>query len=150
MALSDEAVGGFFEDLPVLMFVLFGVFLLVSTSLFASGQIAEERRHGWIEGVADDLMAAIMSRVNAADAVGSTVTMASMREMDLGRIASAAVPDVRYCVSLVALHPHTEWLCSAISGDPSSATSTGIARSLFNALCDDGMIGVVEVTVLVW
>lgn len=150
MIRGDEAVGGFYEDLPVLLFVLLGVFVLVSASVFASGQLSERRELDWMEGIAEEVLTAILSHLTSADGVGYTATMAAMREMGLDSLAGMAARDACYCVNVVAIHPRTEWLCSAARGDPGSAVLTGLARALLNAVCDDGSTGIVEVTVLAW
>ncbi len=150
MIQCDDAVGGFFEDLPVLAFVLLGVFALVSAGVVASDRMSEHRRADWLESVADDILKGVLMRLTSADAVGYTLTVAGMREMSLEALADGAAGDASYCVGIVVLHPRIEWLCSATKGDLRTATHAGYAESLFNATSDDGSTAIVKVTVLAW
>ncbi|MBN1677957.1 MAG: hypothetical protein JW880_05400 [Candidatus Thermoplasmatota archaeon] len=150
MIRRDDAIGGFFEDLPVLLFVLLGVFVLISASVIVSDRMSEQRRIDWLGSVADDILADILLRVTCADAVGYSLTVAGMREMRLEAATEAAAGDAYYCASVVMLHPSVEWLCSAAKGDPRTASNAGFAETLFSAISDDGSTAIVRVTVLAW
>lgn len=151
MIRSDDAVGGFFEDLPVLAFVLLGTFVLVSTSVFTSSEMSEARELQRLEVLAGDIIKTMIMHMTGADRLVYTVTVAALRDMSLASLVDRFADDLQgYCVSVVALYPCNEWLTSAARGDSSSAVSTGFARTFLNATFDDGLIGVIEVTALVW
>lgn len=150
MIRDDAAVGGFLEDLPVLVFVLLGVFALVSTSVFASSDISERDEAERLESIAEEVLRAIMSGLKVGDSSGYTLTVSALRDVNLTCLAEPAARGRGFCVGIAVLYPRTEWLCSSISAGPASAVSTGFARYLLVATDDDGSNAVVEVRVLAW
>jgi len=147
---DDSAVGGFLEDLPVLLFVLLGVLALVSTSMFASSMISEQRRVESLDSVAEDILSAIVSGFRVGDSSVYTPTLAALRETNITGSAQAVASGCDYCVSIVMLHPRREWLCVAASTAPVGLVDTGYSKCLLNATDDDGLMAVVEVSVLAW
>jgi len=147
---DNAGVGGFFEDLPVLVFVLLGVFVLVATGVFASREISEHREAERLEFVAQNLLDAVISGVTAGDSEFYMLTVGALKGLNLTGIVRSVTEGVSYCISIVLLYPRAEWLCSASSGAPMDAVSTGFARQLLNATDHDGTTAVLEVKALVW
>lgn len=147
---DEEGVGGFFEDLPVLAFVLLGVFVLVTAGIVASRAVSERREAESLACAAESILTAVTSHLLSPNGVGGTLTAAAMRQMDLRAISDNVSCCDGYCVSVVMLHPLTEWLASATVGNPHVAILTGFCQRFMNAACDGGSIGIVEVRVLAW
>lgn len=151
MLRDEDAVGGFFEDLPVLALVLLGVFLLISTSVLVSKELSERRELDRLESVAEDIANAIRGHLTSGDgATGKMPTVPAMRQVNLPSLADPVASCVGYCASVVLLHPRTEWLSSATTGDTPDARRVVCAGGFLNALLEDGSVAIVEVKVLAW
>ncbi len=150
MLRGEDAVGGFFEDLPVLALVLLGVFLLVSTSALASQESSRRRELERLESITEDITEAIIGHFACGDEAGHLSTVSAMREVNLRALADAIADCTGYCASVVLLHPRTEWLSSTTTGDVLAAQQVAYAAGFLNAVLDDGSVAVVEVRVLAW
>lgn len=150
MLRGEDAVGGFFEDLPVLALVLLGVFLLVSTSALVSQELSGRRESERLGSVAEDILNAIMVHLTSGDLTGHMPTVPAMRQIDLRALADPVANCAGYCASIVSIHPRTEWLSSATAGDILVAQHVAYAGGFLNALLEDGSVAILEVKVLAW
>lgn len=143
---DTDAVGGFFEDLPVLAFVLAGVMSVASTASWSAEQLSEDR-------VSEDLLREAERVLDAAlDAFGpltSSSTVEHLRQANLSGLAGAVSPGIGWTLSVWVIHPSVEELVSVgqLEGGLSTVRS---AKALVNAISDDGAVYVLEVRAVVW
>lgn len=146
MRLDESGVGGFAEDLPVMVFVLAGVCLLVGSAVSA----AEKVRAGDADGL-ESLAEVLVSEVMEGFSVTDTPTVTALRSFDIGDCAEPVLVGCDgWFVSLRSVHPEVELLQSAGSLPDQSPGSTGSCSRLINAYDDDMMLVVVEVRAVVW
>lgn len=146
MRCDVEGVGGFFEDLPVLAFVLAGVVSVAGTASWVSEQISDADGYSVLEVNASLLVDAVVSELTGSGPVPSTD---SVRGANLTAPVGRLADGIAAVVSVWCVHPVLEPLVVvvAIDGDPSVVCSH---RALVNAVTDGGVIGIVEVRALVW
>ncbi len=146
MRSDTEAVGGFFEDLPVLAFVLAGVLSVAGTASWTSVMLADDERCEALELAASQLLVKVVSEICGADVLPTTE---SVRRANLSSPMDELPDGVVGLVSVWCVHPVNECLLmvSLCEGEPTIACSEG---ALIDALCDGGMVGILEVRVLVW
>jgi hypothetical protein len=65
MKADCDGVAGFFEDLPVLMFVLTGVFIVVAAGVWTSNTLEAQRTRNRLELLADGLLSEIVLDIEA-------------------------------------------------------------------------------------
>jgi hypothetical protein len=146
---SDQrGVAGFFEDLPVLIIVLAGVSILVSSAVVASERISERRAQIDLELLAERMLDRMMTSLR--DAQDGTILTSSIGSLNISRCSEGYRSGYAYAVGFVQCYPDTEWLRSETSSGAVLAHATGYASRLFNAAGSGGRIVVVEVSVLVW
>jgi hypothetical protein len=143
---DTDGVGGFFEDLPVLAFVLAGVVSVAGTACWAAEIISEFDASERLEAGADLLVAEVMMELTRS---GPTPPTESIRRADLSVPFGHMAEGTAGAVSIWCVHPSTEPLLVAwtAEGEPCDACS---ARAFMNALLEDGAVCVVEVRALVW
>ncbi|MCU0858976.1 MAG: hypothetical protein MUE55_00060 [Thermoplasmata archaeon] len=146
MRFDERGVGGFAEDLPVMIFVLAGVCLLVGAAVSA----AEKARTGESDEL-ESLAEVLVSEVMDGFSVTETPTVTALRSFE---IVNCAEPVLAGCdgwyVSLRSVHPEIELLQSSGSLPDQAPGATGSCSRLINACDDDMMIVVVEVRAVVW
>jgi hypothetical protein len=141
-----DGVGGFFEDLPVLAFVLAGVLSVAGTACWtAESRSAGDALEG-LEACADLLVADVVAELTRSSPTPSTE---SIRRTNLSVPFGHMAEGTAGVVSVWCVHPGSEPLLVASTGDsePCDACSD---RALMNALREDGTVCVVEVRALVW
>ena len=146
MRRDTEGVGGFFEDLPVLAFVLAGVLSVAGTAAWTGEALSDGEGRETLESAAPLLAASVAMELTPAGAPPSTD---SVRGAHLTGPTRGLAEGTCAIVSVWCLHPASELLIVVVTaeGDPSEAFS---ARELLNVLCEGGVVGIAEVTVLVW
>lgn len=146
MRWDTGAIGGFFEDLPVLAFVLAGTLSVACTASWASGFMSEEERLEALERAASDLVTSVRLELQE---LGSVPTAESVRQANLSGSIETLPEGTQCLVSLWCVHPMNECLLTEASGacEPEVACSDS---AFMNMLCDQGFVGVLEVRVLVW
>jgi hypothetical protein len=150
MMADDRGVAGFFEDLPVLMFVLAGVFIIVAAGVWTSDALASQRFHDKLEGLAEELVNDIIHEVTVRAGANQLPSLDILTSLNLGRVAADSVQSHCYSIAIVERFPTTQWLvnCSKASGSqPFEAAGSAL---LLNALDSHLRVVVVEVEVLVW
>ncbi len=150
MWLDDNAVGGFFEDLTVLLFVLVGVSVVVAAGIWTAEDASETRADEELDLLAEDLLTEIMGKISPPEALSYAPTVDHIRGLDLPGIADAVRGDCGFCIGVTELYPEEVLLCSASRGLLEAVGDTGFAAGFVNALDPDGMVVMVEVKVLVW
>ncbi|MGD9962435.1 MAG: hypothetical protein AB7S97_00825 [Thermoplasmata archaeon] len=140
------AVGGFFEDLPVLAFVLAGVLSVAGTASWASGMLSEDEWCEELERSASQLVAAVVAELRGVDILP---TVEAVRQADVSSLMRALPEGTHGLVSVWSVHPVTERLLmvGSCEGEPLLARSESM---LMNAVFDGGAVGILEVRVLVW
>lgn len=147
---DDRGVAGFFEDLPVLMFVLAGVFIIVAAGVWTSDALASQRFHNKLEGLAEELVNDIIHEVTVRAGANQLPSLDILTSLNLGRVAADSVQSHCYSIAIVERFPTTQWLvnCSKASGSqPFEAAGSAL---LLNALDSQLRVVVIEVEVLVW
>lgn len=146
MRRDTDGVGGFFEDLPVLAFVLAGVLSVAGTASWTGEALSDGEVREGLESAARHLAASVAIELAGAGALPSTD---SVRGANLSGPLDGLPEDTCALVSVWCLHPDPEPLIVAATaeGDPPEAFS---ARALLNVLCEGGVVGIAEVRVLVW
>jgi len=146
MRADVDAVGGFFEDLPVLAFVLAGVMSVAGTASWVSGTLSESDGYDALDRSASRLACSIAFGLQDT---GGLPTVESVVGANLSEAMSVLPDGFGFLVSVWSIHPEDGCLLTVSdgAGEPGSARS---ATALLNVLCDDGIVGILEVRVLVW
>lgn len=148
MRRADDAVAGFFEDLPVLLFVLVGVTVLVVSATWVTRERAARDLEVELDGIARDITRELLGSV--VSQFGASTRMSSLTGMDILSVVTGEARGRSFCVTVSCLHPDVAVVIAETSGEPSTALCTGFARSLFNALDDRGLVSILEVRTIVW
>ena len=148
---SDRSgVAGFFEDLPVLMFVLSGVVALVLTSVFVSERISASGLDKQLDAVAKRIVDSVASEMLFSCGPDVLPTVASICAFDYSDLVSQLSDGRGFALSVFSLHPSFGCMLNISSDQSSAPRSTGYASELLNALGDNGLNMVLEVRVIVW
>jgi len=147
---DDHAVAGFFEDLPVLMFVLAGVASLLLSGSWVAGCEQHHRASEELRDIAEDFGGRLLDAVGASDPTSPAPMMASVEDLDVSAVSGALGRTVRASVSIVELYPDVVWVLTWRSEDQGEISSTGSFGALFHARGSDGNTAVMELRVVVW
>lgn len=150
MRLDDKGVAGFFEDIPVLMFVLAGVASLAFSGLVAAEAREEGRLQSELENAAQSLADNIIDRLcNPQGIGGSAPSCESVDGTDFSLLAAELSNGYACGIGLVRLYPTFEWLHTTPRADD-LPHSTGFGARLLNAIDTSGLEVVLELRVVVW
>ncbi|OGS51998.1 MAG: hypothetical protein A3K75_03245 [Euryarchaeota archaeon RBG_13_61_15] len=150
MSWDDAAVGGFFEDLTVLLFVMVGVAVIVSASVWTAHDAMDARADEELGILAEELLTAVLREISPPETIEYAPSLDHIKGLDLFAVAAEIDSDCQFCISATEHHPDDAWLFSATRGLPEGALRTAYASGFVNALDPMGMVAVVEVMVLVW
>jgi len=150
MRANRSGVAGFFEDLPVLMFVLSGVVALVLTSVFVSERMTADRLDEELDAVAKRIVDSVASEMLFSCGPDVLPTVASIGAFDYSDLVSQLSGGRGFALSVFSLHPSFGCILNISGGQRSAPRSTGYASELLNALGDNGLNMVLEVRVIVW
>jgi len=150
MRADRSGVAGFFEDLPVLMFVLSGVVALVLTSVFVSERMTADRMDEQLDVVAKRIVDSVASEMLFSCGPDVLPTVASICAFNYSDMVSQLSDGRSFALSVFSLHPSFGCMFNISCGESSAPQSTGYASELLNALGDNGLIVVLEVRVVVW
>lgn len=146
MRFDNVAVGGFFEDLPVLAFVLAGVLSVSGTAVWTSGELAEAGQITSLERHATNLVSAAVSVLRG---LGTAPDLETVACVNLSGLLDGLTEDLGCIIAVWCVHPFRELVLSC--GDiGTSPASVGSDSSYMNVLCGGGVVGVLEVRALVW
>jgi len=147
---SDKSgVAGFFEDLPVLAFVLVGSCVLIASGILTSEANAQkadaDRLHKLASSLGDSLVAELLqARPGLVPSISTVCTTA------LEEVAESVTIDRNYCFSILMLHPELRFICNLSSEERCADCRVAAASRLMNASIDDGLVVILLVRVLVW
>ena len=145
---GEDGVAGFFEDLPVLMFVLIGASVLVMSGAWVARQNAIRQLEQELDDTADTVVRRVLGSILSK--WGETPRVTSLLGLDLAAIVSEESRGHEYAFAIASLHPEPEVFVTANNGDPSRVVRTGFASALFNALDERGLVLILEVRAIVW
>jgi len=150
MRKDDHAVAGFFEDLAVMVFILAGVSLLISSyassSLVAQAQAEQER----LDYLAEDFVTRVVSLAMEAGEGPAGPSVSVLRGLDLPTVAQRSLAGRCVAASISVLHPYPQVVISFSSEEPYDPLVTGYSEELMNAVDEAGMVVIVEVRCVVW
>ena len=149
MRADDRGVAGFFEDLPVLAFLLAGVFALVSSSAMVSETRLRERAETDLEQRTNDFADLLVVMLKDSYPDHGIPDIGSISAVNVSEAASVALGDVQYMVAFVLVHPSIEWLRTESSEDGAAPDKACSASRLLNLLLPDGGTGILEVRCVV-
>jgi hypothetical protein len=150
MRTDRSGVAGFFEDLPVLMFVLSGVVALVLTSVFVSERMTSDKMNEQLDSIASRIADSVASEIRFSRGPDMLPSVSSIRAFNCSDEVSQLSDGRCFVLSVFSLHPSLGCLLNICSDQSRPPRSTGYASELLNALCDDGLSMVLEVMVVVW
>ena len=147
---NDEAVGGFFEDLPVLAFILTGFLLIASTNVAVTNQRNELERSERLELAAGRLAGSVLAAIS--EGCGEDNQLNSVSSLNLSALLPASVLPQAFgwAISIALIHPWHEPLVKCSNGSPGPLAEAGWHCLLFSVrYCQLG-VGVAEVVVVVF
>ena len=148
MIRNSEGVAGFFEDLPVLIFVLVGVSVLVMSAAWVSRQNVERELEMGLDDEAFRVAEAVLESFRSD--WGAVPRITSIQAKNLSSINGVASGCDGYAVTVSQLYPGLSVLATDAAGNPGDSCRTGYGSILFNGVDDHGLIQILEVKVIVW
>jgi hypothetical protein len=145
---GKDGVAGFFEDLPVLLFVLMGVTVLVASAAWASRENADRELEKELDETARHVVRALLGSV--LKQFGPTPRVSSLDGVDILSIVSDEARGYSFSVTVSSLCPASGIVRAATAGEVSTAVRTGFASLPFNALDERGLVVILEVRTIVW
>jgi hypothetical protein len=150
MKADCDGVAGFFEDLPVLMFVLTGVFIVVAAGVFASNALEAQRMRDRLDGLAESLVNKVVLEIEARLGGESLPTVSALSNLNLSHLAVGVLSAHRCSIAVIERYPEVLWLAHwSDEASDSPIQAVGAAR-LIDALDEHLMVVVVEVRTVVW
>ncbi len=150
MNTDDAGVAGFFEDLPVLMFVLMGVATLVLSGTWVSQNLETIRIQEELDSFAEDLVDSVLSRILRHETPDLMPSMSWVQNISLSDLVSEIVGERHYLIAIVSRYPSFAWLKTESNGDPVRLHATGYCSELLNVLDGSGRTAMLEVRAIVW
>ncbi len=150
MKADDAGVAGFFEDLPVLMFVLAGVATLVLCGTWVSRNLNTVQVQEELDSLAETLVDSLLSRLLRPETPGLIPPVSSAQDVNIAAIASSVAGERHYLVAIIARYPSYAWLNSCSDNDTSIPNVTGYCSRLLNVLDGYGRTVMLEVRAIVW
>ena len=150
MMADRTGVAGFFEDIPILVFVLLGVSTLVLSGVWVSQRLTGERIQDRLDRLAGALADHLVAEVLELGSYDGLPRVSSVGSLNLTEHAREELGARGYEIAVLERYPEFAWVKNQSSGDPLLAESTGYASMVFNAVDDNGYTQIMEVRVLVW
>ena len=145
---SDESgVGGFIEDIPVLVFVLGGVLTLVGTGAWAAAYHADCAKQDILRDLATDAIDRVLWTISLVPEGTRDIDAAALT--NISEAFSGVPEEMGWLLSIDLLHPCSEQVLVLSSGCLENPAHTASESRLLNSECD-GMCAMVRVTVIVW
>ena len=146
---DEQGVAGFFEDLPILLFVLAGTLTIVVSSVSASATVASIKETAKLDLIANRCVELLLSDILGGDD-GNHATLASLCSTRVCQIAEDFLGKHPFCVGLLMIHPELRWLLENVSRGSGVPERAGSASRLFNAFTDNGLSAILVVRIIVW
>jgi hypothetical protein len=143
-----RGIGGFIEDIPVLLFVLAGVTTLIGASVWAAGFRSEIVKADELDGVAEESLGRVLCALS--DGANGYISVDRMGDLNLSWMRLRVSDGVGWLVSVKVIHPWVEQLVLAEGDGSCRASCSGCGRALLNAPYGTDGSAIVEVTALVW
>lgn len=150
MDADDSGVAGFFEDLPVLMFVLVGVATLVLCGTWVSRNLNAVQVQEELDSLAEDLVNSVVSQLLRPETPGLMPSVSSAQNVDIPDIASRVVGERHYLIAIISRYPSYTWLNTGSDNDTTLPNATGYCSQLLNVLDGYGRTVLLEVRAIVW
>lgn len=149
MRFDENGVGGFFEDLPVLVFVIAGVSLLIVSGLRVSSLRGDLEEESSLQYAAEVFVRMIVADAGESGFVRPTAE--SFNETRIASLANQTIGGLSYSVSIVMRYPETEWILACESAHGAQTPLRVASDSKFlNAIDGNGRSVIIEVTAVVW
>jgi hypothetical protein len=150
MKADCDGVAGFFEDLPVLMFVLTGVFIVVAAGVWTSNTLEAQRMRDRLEALAEGLVNEVVLETEARLGGESFPTVSALSHLNLSHLAEGVLPAHHCSIAIIERYPEARWLVHWPDETPDSPIQAVGAARLLNAFDEHLMVVVVEVRAIVW
>lgn len=150
MNADDAGVAGFFEDLPVLMFVLVGVATLVLCGTWVSRNLNAVQVQEELDSLAEDLVDSVVSRLLRPETPGLIPSVSSAQNFNISDVASKVVGERHYMIAFIARYPSYTWLNAGSDNETALPIATGYCSRLLNVLDGCGRTIMLEVKAIVW
>ena len=148
---SDESgVAGFFEDLPVLAFVLCGVMLLVSSGLWTSGGLATLREDEQLQELASRSVERIVQRIESLTTTFETPMLEWMAQSNMSQLVEELLGSIHFSVNISSPHAANGWHMGFRDDCSGGITDTASASRLFNAQDSTGIVLGIGVRLIGW
>lgn len=147
---DDKGVAGFFEDLPVLMFVLIGVISLVLSGIWVARSLDSVHGLDELESFAEMLVDGVLSRLVRPETPGLMSSVAAAQCLDVSGIARDIIGERHCMVSIIARFPYYAWLNMYSDNQTDQPNLTGYCSRLLSAADGQGRTTIVEVRAVVW
>ena len=144
-----SGVAGFFEDLPVLLIVLAGIATLVVSTAYAGERMRAQSLQDELDYVADRFVDSVVMSL-ATDPLIEHTSISAIESVNATRCACESFGSESFEISFIMRYPTVEWIRSLSCADNPLPLNTGYASRLLSAVLDNGTIGVVEVSAVVW
>lgn len=142
---DSSAIGGFFEDLPVLVIVVSGFLVLASAATWASGQLTESRDSAQLSELAHRLSDAVLAEILQSQ----VPSIRSLAELNMSQLAESS-DMIDALVTILEIYPRVLYIVSQGEGPSEVNAPTGFSREYFNAITDEGLVAPMELRVIVW
>lgn len=149
MKQDERGVVGFFEDLPVLMFVLAGTFTIVVSTWNASQVVVSREENKELARLTDRCADLLLSEL-VGEQSGTVVTVASVCSTRLTQIVAEFLEGRGFCMSIVMVHPELKWILQNPGRSGEASERACSASRLVNALTDGGYTAILAVRIVVW
>jgi hypothetical protein len=143
---DDSGIGGFFEDLPVLAFVLGGVILLISSSVWSAqvGSAVEARET--LEAVADELVQCVL-----LTPFDGTLSLDRLTSVCLSAARESPARCEGFVLNASVVYPYSLVVATVDVGEAfEHCDDIAYAAGVVNAVDEFRLTVIVEVRVLVW
>ena len=142
-----NGIGGFFEDLPVLILLLAGVSSVVLTSAWSVEQRAQGEELEELNRSAERILGSALAA--ASDDGDGEFALEDLLRLDCRAIGLEPGID-GWVVVVEVVHPFMDGAVARSSASEPTPSSVGWASTVVNATYSGDMVAVVEVTCLVW
>ena len=148
MRVDERGIGGFVEDLPVLVFVLAGAVAVVSTASWTIEARVDAREQTAADALAADIIDALLFDLSEGGVRG--VYISELRALNATTIQTYVADEVDWALSILIIHPWTESV--EVRSDDcvmNSADVVGYANRMMTAQYDAEAYAFVEVRCVV-
>ncbi|MGQ9588037.1 MAG: hypothetical protein ACUVT7_06635 [Thermoplasmata archaeon] len=147
---SDESgVGGFFEDLPVLAFVLAGTAILLMSTTWSCEHLASQHAYDELRKRAVSFVERICAELRGSRENEIVPSLSSIEKLNYSRLAGEELNGRQYALAILQLYPLVRWVVEH-SGPEPSRSEVAAATALLNALNEEGVTVIIEVRAIVW